>query len=176
MLVWSFFTGIAFAPWLRKDSWRLPHVDITRYAAIGIMMIVIAWSSRATSQWFMAASWLKDFDLESKQNVEGVVQFAGGRAGVIPLLWLGTNIAMKGEHTALLTWMLPYLRRDIHEMPIMDNYQMYFYALAASGEYHEACKVGTLIEKQGLPGEKNSSNYRNICAGKPMTGGYHFGH
>ena len=176
ILMWGFFTGIAFAPWLRKDSWRLPHVDITRYAAIGIMMIVIAWSSRATSQWFMASSWIKNFDVQDKQSVEGVVRLAGERAGAIPLIWLGYNIARSTEHTALMTWMLPYLQRDIHEVPFPDTYQVYFYALAVSGKQAEACKIGTLIEKQGYPGETNGAIYRNVCAGKPMAQAYHFGH
>jgi O-Antigen ligase len=176
MLLFAFFTGIAFAPWLRRNSWKLRRSDGGRYAAIGIAVIVIAWASHGTSQWFMAASWLKHFDMENKQGVERVVRFSGERAGAIPVIWLGYNVATKNEHTALLTWMLPYLRRDIHEFPYVDSYQVYFYALASSGRNAEACRVGTLIEKQGYPGETNTAIYRDICAGKPMTGGYHFGH
>jgi hypothetical protein len=176
LLAWGFFTGIAFAPWLRRDSWKLYRQEISRYVAIGMAVVVIAWASHATSQWVKAAIWLKSFDLGNKQVVEGVVPLARKRAGAIPLIWLGYNVAKKNEHTGLLTWMLPYLRRDIHEIPFPDTYQVYFMALAASGKNAEACRIGTLIEKQGYPGEKNGAIYRNICAGKPMTGGYHFGH
>jgi hypothetical protein len=176
LLAWGFFTGIAFAPWLRRDSWVLPRLDVTRYAAIGIAVVVIGWASRATSQWYLAASWLKGLDLRNEHSVEGVVRLAGERAGAIPLIWLGYNIARRNEHTALLTWMLPYLRRDIHELPFPDTYQVYFYALAFSGRHTEACRVGSLIARQGYPGEKNSVNYHDVCAGKPMAKVYHFGH
>ena len=176
LLMFAFFTGIAFAPWLRRDSWRLYRLDITRYAAIGMAMVVIGWASRATSQWFEAASWLRGFDLESRQSIEGVVPVAGKRSGAIPVIWLGYNVAKKNRHTALLTWMLPYLGRDIHEFPYVDTYQVYFYALAFSGRNTEACKVGTLIEKQRYPGEANAAIYRDVCAGRPMAGSYNFGH
>jgi O-antigen ligase len=175
MLVWAFFVGIAFAPWLRRDGWKLRRTDFSRYASIGIAIVVIAWASRATSQWYMAASWLKHFNLANKQRVEGVVRFAGERAGAIPLIWLGYNVSKENKHLALLTWMLPYLKRDIHEVPFPDTYQLYFYALAVSGKQAEACSVGMLIEKQGYPGESNGAIYRNVCAGKPMPQAYHFG-
>jgi O-Antigen ligase len=175
-LLFAFFTGIAFAPWLRKDSWKLRRSDGGRYAAVGIAVIVIAWASRGMDQWFTAASWLKHFDMENKQGVERVVRFSGERAGAIPVIWLGYNVATKNEHTALLTWMLPYLQKDIHEFPYVDTYQVYFYALASSGRKAEACRVGTLIARQEYPGEDNSAIYRDVCAGKPMTGPYHFGH
>lgn len=176
LLVFAFFTGIAFAPWLRRDSWRLRGSDTIRYAAIGMAIVIISWVSRTTTQWFTAASWIHDFNLESKQSVEGVVPMAGKRVGAVPVLWLGYNIARENKHTALLTWMLPYLQRDIHEFPYVDTYQLYFYALAASGRDDKACKVGRLIERQAYPGETNGTIYRDVCAGRPMTGPYRFGH
>lgn len=176
MLVFAFFTGIAFAPWLRRDSWRLRRSDTIRYVSVGMAIVIISWASRTTAQWFTAASWFKSFNLDSRQSVEGVVRVAGERVGAVPLLWLGYNIALENKHTALLTWMLPYLQKDIHEFPYVDSYQVYFYALASSGKKAEACRVGTLIARQGYPDEKNGAIYRDVCAGKPMTGGYHFGY
>lgn len=176
LLLFAFFTGIAFAPWLRQDGWRLRRSDTGRYVAVAMTIVVMSWASRATSQWFAAASWLKHFDLADKHRVEGVVRFAGDRTGSIPLIWLGFNVSKENKHMALLTWMLPYLRRDIHELPYVDTYQMYFYALAFSGRNAEACRVGTLIARQRYPGETNGAMYRDICAGRPMSGSYHFGH
>ncbi len=176
LLLFAFFTGIAFAPWLRRDSWRIRRSDTTRYAATGVAMVVVAWASHATTEWFAAAAWLKHFDLASQQRVERVTHFAGERAGAIPLMWLGYNVSKENTHVALLTWMVPYLRRDIHEFPYVDAYQVYFYALAASGKRAEACRVGTLIEKQRYPGETNAAIYRDVCMGRPMRGSYNFGH
>jgi O-antigen ligase len=176
LLMFAFFTGIAFAPWLRRGSWRFRSPDTIRYAAIGMAIIVISWASRTTTQWFTAAAWFKNFNLDSRQSVEGVVRFAGERVGGVPVIWLGYNVAKENKHVALLTWMLPYLRRDIHEFPYVDTYQVYFYALASSGRNAEACRVGTLIARQGYSGEENGAIYRDVCAGKPMTGSYHFGH
>jgi len=177
MLVFAFFTGIAFAPWLRAHSWKIQSPYLTKYAATAVTIAMVSWSSYQVSQWFFAASSIRSFEIHNKQSVKNMAKFADEpRVGALPMIWLGYTVASKKEHAALLTWMIPYLKRSINEVPWMDTYQVLFYALLYSHHDDEACHLGMVILKQHFRDEKNSLAYQEVCAKKRPSQAYSFGH
>ena len=172
----AFFGGIAAAPWLRKTSWRLTMQPAIRATAMAASVIILIWGTHLSHQWFSAEQAIRDFDMQDEQSIRRLAEVATTpRIGSIPLIWLGYNIAITHRHSGLLTWMLPYLKQSIHEIPFVDSYQVLFYALAYSQHYSEACQLGNIISERNLPGEKNGQAYMEACQGKPISH-YEFGH
>jgi len=177
ILVFAFFTGIAFAPWLRAHSWKFQFTSLTKYAALTVTIVIVSWSSYQINQWFLAASSIRSFDIANNQSVKNMARFADQpRVGALPTLWLGYTIASKNRHTGLLTWMIPFLKHSLNELPWVDTYQVLFYALLHSQRYDEACHLGMMISKQHLQHEKNDLLYQQVCAKKHPGQAYSFGH
>lgn len=176
LLMAAFFTGIAFAPWLRRKSWVLKTEAPIRYLVLIIALTGLIWAAQLSYQWFATEQVIRDFDIQNEESIRNLADVATiPRIGSIPLIWLGYNIATTQQHAALLTWMLPYLERSRHEVPFVDSYQVLFYALSYSQRFEEACQLGQLISQRKLPKEKNVVAYKQVCANKPPSQ-YIFGH
>ena len=176
LLMATFFSGIAVAPWLRKQSWKPSLAPAIRGTALAVSFVALIWAVQLTQQWFSTEQAIRDFDIKNEQSIRRLADAGTApRLGIIPMVWLGYNIAITQEHPGLLTWMLPYLRQSIHEVPFVDSYQVLFYALAYSQNFQEACQLGKIISRRNLPGEKNDSAYREVCEGKTISH-YEFGH
>jgi len=176
MLMAAFFSGIALAPWLRRNSWRIKCHFIIRGSISTIALISILWAGQLTQQWFSAEQAIRNFKIQNESSIRDLAAVAvTPRIGAIPLIWLGYNIATTQQHSRLLTWMLPYLKQSTHEIPFVDAYQVQFYALTYSQQMAEACQLGQVISARNLPGEKNERAYQQACEGKRITS-YEFGH
>ena len=171
----AFFSGIALAPWLRKNSWKMKLRSSLRGATLLIASITLIWATQITLQWFSAEKAIRDFDIQNENSIRQLAEVATTpRIGAIPLIWLGYNIAVTKQHSGLLTWMLPYLKKSTHEIPYIDSYQVQFYALSYSHRFEEACRLGQIISARNLPGEKNKLAYKQVCEGKEINS-YEFG-
>ncbi|PIP01426.1 MAG: hypothetical protein COW18_12290 [Zetaproteobacteria bacterium CG12_big_fil_rev_8_21_14_0_65_54_13] len=175
LLLTALFAGIAMAPALRRNCWRVS----ARGPAIGAMAITIAtfliWASPTVMQWFTAERALYNFDINNAESAKRLASFANiPRVGALPSIWIAYNVATTGSHRGLLQWVTPPLRAATHDLPIATSYQILFYTLTSSGKLQEACSVGRLIEAQHFPWEHNEQAYQDACSGKAPDR-YYFG-
>jgi len=176
LLMGAFFSGIALAPWLRKNSWKIKSLPSLQGLVLITASISLIWAAQLTLQWFSTEQALRDFDIQNESSIRKLAEASTiPRTGAIPLIWLGYNVATTQQHAGLLTWMLPYLKKSTHEVPSIDSYQVQFYALSYSQRFEEACRLGQIILKRNLPGEKNRLAYQQVCEGKNISS-YEFGH
>jgi len=164
LMVAAFFAGIALAPWLWQNSWKVklkPSVKLVSIVSAGLLLI---WSSQLTLQWFKLEQAIINLNIEDKASVENLVGFIPHpRMGPLSLTWLGFTAAREQQHLPLLKWMVPYLKPSLNEVPSVLAHQVLFYSLSFSQEFEEACRIGKVISSQKFPGEKNNAAYEKAC-------------
>jgi len=175
LLLTAFFVGIAMAPALRRNSWRLHTTSsVIGFATVSTVVFMI-WSTPTVIQWFAAERALYSFDINNEQSAKKLAGFANTpRIGALPSIWIAYNVAKTGSHSGLLQWVLPPLKAATHDLPLLASYQLLFYSLDSTEALPEACRVGQLIQAQHLVNESNNQAYQDTCDGKPFDR-YQFG-
>ncbi len=176
LLVASFFAGIALAPWLWKNSWKIRSRFSVKATSIILTCLLVIWASQLTQQWFKVEQAILNLDLGQKYSVENLVGFASHpRMGPLSLTWLGFKVATEQQHLPLLKWMVPYLKPSLNEVPSILAHQVLFYSFSFSQEFEEACRIGKIISSQKLQGEQNNPAYDKACESR-QAAKYLFGY
>jgi len=175
LLVAAFFAGIALAPWLWQKSWKIQSSIPVKAVSVTLSFLTVVWAYQLSSQWFKAEQAILSLNVEDKASIEDLIEFTTHpRIGAISLTWLGFTVAQKQQHLPLLTWMNPYLRASVNEVPSILANQVLFYSYSYSQQAEAACRIGRVISSQKIPGENNTQFYKDTClSNKP--GVYIFG-